>query len=77
MQCPICLREAENLTPATLAHVVLGCTECGPYRISGVDYERFFRLPPDLRAQALARAKSATRFGLPMIDAGALSARQA
>lgn len=72
MQCPICSREAENLTPNTLPNVVLGCTDCGAYRISGEAYAQFAGLAPTLRAQALSRAKQAARHGLPMIDRGVL-----
>lgn len=72
MQCPICSREAQNLTPNTLPNVVLGCTDCGEYRISGEAYAHFAGLAPTLRAEALTRAKRATRHGLPMIDREAL-----
>mgnify|MGYP001467873010 CR=1 FL=1 len=75
MQCPICAREARNLTPNTLPNVVLGCSECGDYRIAGAAYAPFAQLAPTLRAQALMRAKQTTRHGLPMIDLGALPQR--
>lgn len=75
MQCPICSREAENLTPNTLPNVVLGCIECGDYRIAGAAYAPFSALAPSLRAEALTRARQASRYGLPMIDLGALPRR--
>jgi hypothetical protein len=73
MQCPICSSEAQNLTPPTLPNVVLGCGTCGDYRISGSAYDHFTRLAPAMRAEALARAKQASRHGLPMIDTGTLA----
>ena len=69
MQCPVCSGKAQNLTPNTMEGVVVGCTDCGNYRISGVAYYDFMRLQVDGRAAALAAAKQVSRSGWPTISA--------
>lgn len=77
MQCPVCSRQAENLTPTTLPAIVLGCTECGSYRIAADAYHALAQLDASRRALALDHAKRTSRHGLPMIDIGSLRARAA
>jgi hypothetical protein len=77
MQCPVCSQKCENLTPATLEGVVVGCGNCGVYRISGHAYDPLMRLEPARRAGALAAAKLVSRHGWPMIDAACVNARGA
>ena len=45
MQCPICSKEARNLTPNTLDGVVVGCDDCGDYRIAGADHIAYMAWP--------------------------------
>jgi hypothetical protein len=68
MQCPVCSRQARNLTPATLDGVVVGCDHCGRYRISGGAYHGLMRLQLEKRSAALESAKVASRHGWPIID---------
>jgi hypothetical protein len=68
MQCPVCSRQAQNLTPATLDGVVVGCDHCGGYRISGGAYHGLMRLQLEKRMAALETAKVASRYGWPIID---------
>jgi hypothetical protein len=67
MQCPVCLEKAENLTPNTLQGVVVGCKQCGDYRISAVAFAGFMRLEADQKRAALAAARSSATHGWPMI----------
>lgn len=67
MQCPVCGRQAENLTPGTLEGVVVGCDHCGQYRIAGSAFHDLMRLQLDKRGAALQAAKLASRHGWPMI----------
>ncbi len=67
MQCPVCLEKAENLTPNTMEGVVIGCSQCGDYRISGVAFHGFMRLQTDQRRAALADARQAAKHGWPVI----------
>lgn len=77
MQCPVCSRRAENLTPNTLDGVVVGCDHCGAYRVSGSAFHGLTRLQPEGRVAALQAAKVATRHGWPMITATCIApARQ-
>jgi hypothetical protein len=75
MKCPVCMREAQNLTPNTLDGVVVGCDACGGYRISGGAYFDLMQLQVDQRVGVLESARRATRAGWPMIDAASLRAR--
>ena len=68
MQCPICSRRAENLTPNTLDGVVVGCDHCGDYRISGSSLHELLGLQLEKRVAALAAAKLASRHGWPIIN---------
>src|SRR5262245_46946512 len=68
MQCPVCEARARNLTPNTLDGVVVGCDQCGDYRISGAAFYEFTMLKPDRRVAALATAKLASRAGWPLIN---------
>lgn len=68
MQCPVCQGHAENLTPNTMEGVVVGCAQCGDYRISGVAFHDFMRLQTEKRAAALQAAKVTSRNGWPMIS---------
>lgn len=68
MQCPICSRQAENLTPSTLDGLVVGCQHCGDYRISGSAFHELMGLQLEKRAAALAEAKLASQHGWPMIS---------
>jgi hypothetical protein len=67
MQCPVCLEKAENLTPNTLQGVVVGCKQCGDYRISAVAFAGLMRLEADQKRAALAAARSSATHGWPMI----------
>jgi hypothetical protein len=75
MQCPVCRGQAENLTPNTMDGVVVGCGQCGDYRISGVAFHDFMRMQSENRAAALQAAKSASRSGWPMISASTVGPR--
>jgi len=75
MQCPICTRPAENLTPNTLDGVVVGCDHCGDYRVSGTAFYGLTRLAAHQRAAALEVAKLGSRAGWPMISEGCVAAR--
>ena len=75
MQCPICARQAENLTPNTLEGVVVGCRHCGAYRISGTSFHDLMSLRPEKRIAALEMAKVACRHGWPMINGACISTR--
>src|SRR6476659_9908434 len=68
MQCPICTRPAENLTPNTLDGVVVGCDHCGDYRVSDTAFYGLTRLAAHQRAAALEVAKLGSRAGWPMIS---------
>jgi hypothetical protein len=68
MQCPVCSRQAENLTPSTLEGVVVGCDHCGQYRIAGSALHDLMRLQLDKRGAALTAAKLASPHGWPMIS---------
>jgi hypothetical protein len=74
MQCPICSKEARNLTPNTLDGVVVGCDQCGDYRIAGSAFYELTKLKPDRRAAALVAAKLASRAGWPMINTSCIEA---
>ena len=76
MQCPVCRGQAENLTPNTLEGVVVSCSTCGDYRISGTVFYAFSRLQDDKRAAALAAAKMASPTGWPAICRSAIDTRQ-
>jgi hypothetical protein len=75
MQCPVCREQAENLTPNTMDGVVVGCTQCGDYRIAGGAFHEFMRLEADSRVAALRTAKTTTRSGWPMISGSAVGSR--
>lgn len=75
MQCPVCKGQAQNLTPNTMDGVVVGCGQCGDYRITGVAFHDFMRMQAEHRAAALQAAKLATRAGWPMINASAVAPR--
>ena len=75
MQCPVCRGQAQNLTPNTMDGVVVGCAQCGDYRITGVAFHSFMRLQTDKRAAALEAAKLASHSGWPMISATAIGSR--
>ena len=75
MQCPVCFGEAKNLTPNTMDGVVVGCAQCGDYRIMDVAFHDFMRLQAEKRAAALAAAKQASHSGWPMITATAVGSR--
>ena len=68
MQCPVCARQARNLTPNTFDGVVVGCDQCGEYRIAGAAFYKFTALQPAERVAALAAAKLASQAGWPMIN---------
>jgi hypothetical protein len=75
MQCPVCLEKAENLTPNTMEGVVVGCSQCGDYRIAGVAFHGFMRLEAGQRRAALAAARSTATHGWPMIGGAAVALR--
>lgn len=75
MKCPVCFRPAENLTPNTLDGVVVGCSHCGDYRISGNAYYRLMQLESEERAAVLQIAKVASRAGWPTISNRCIAAR--
>jgi len=55
--------------------VVVGCAQCGDYRIAGVAFHDFMRLQTDKRAAALQAAKLTSHSGWPMISAIAIQLR--
>jgi len=67
MQCPVCLERAENLTPNTMEGVVVGCSRCGDYRISGVAFAGFMQLQAEQRRAVLADARQTAKHGRPVI----------
>ena len=75
MRCPICLSQAENLTPNTLDGVVIGCSCCGNYRISGGSLHELMGLQLDKRIAALDVARVACRHGWPIINGACIRAR--
>ena len=75
MQCPVCRGEAQNLTPNTMDGVVVGCAQCGDYRITGVAFHSFMRLQTDKRAAALEAAKLTSHSGWPMISTTGIGSR--
>jgi hypothetical protein len=75
MQCPVCRGEARNITPNTMDGVVVGCAQCGDYRIAGVAFHDFMRLQDEKRAAALQAAKLSSHSGWPMINAAAVGLR--
>jgi hypothetical protein len=75
MQCPVCSRPAENLTPNTLDGVVVGCNHCGSYMIQGGAFHEFVRLEMSKRLAALESAKLASRGGWPLVSASSIRPR--
>jgi hypothetical protein len=75
MQCPVCARHAQNLTPHTLDGVVVGCETCGSYRVASGAYHGLMQLDADARVAALESAKLAARYGWPIIDSACVRAR--
>jgi len=75
MQCPVCSRPAQNLTPNTLDGVVVGCTHCGSYRIHGGAFYEFVGLEMNKRLAALEAAKGSSQGGWPLVNANCLRAR--
>jgi hypothetical protein len=75
MQCPVCSRPAENLTPNTLDGVVVGCDQCGSYRITGGAFHAFVGLELKQRLAALEAAKLVSRGGWPLVGAGTTAGR--
>jgi hypothetical protein len=75
MQCPVCSRPAENLTPNTLDGVVVGCHDCGSYRIHGGAFYEFVGLELNKRLAALEAAKGASQGGWPLVNASCLRPR--
>ena len=76
MQCPVCARDAQNLTPNTLDGVVVGCKACGSYRVAGGAFHGLMQLNAEARAAALHSAKLAAQYGWPMIDSACVRVRQ-
>jgi hypothetical protein len=68
MQCPVCARPAENLTPNTLDGVVVGCGHCGRYRIHGGTFHAFVSLELSQRLAALETAKLCSQGGWPLVN---------
>lgn len=75
MQCPVCCGQAKNLTPNTLDGVVVGCDQCGDYRIAGSAFHDLMRLQLEKRVAALEAARVASRTGWPMISTTAIRSR--
>jgi len=75
MQCPVCSRPAKNLTPNTLDGVVVGCHDCGSYRIHGGAFFEFVGLEQNKRLAALEAAKGASQGGWPLVNASCLRPR--
>ena len=75
MQCPVCSRPAENLTPNTLDGVVVGCTHCGSYMIDGGAFHEFVGLEMRDRLRALEAARLGSRGGWPQVSANAIRPR--
>jgi hypothetical protein len=72
MQCPVCARQAKNLTPNTLDGVIIGCDHCGEYRIAGSAFHEFTSLRPEKRIEALTSAKLGSRAGWPIINSSCI-----
>jgi hypothetical protein len=75
MQCPVCRGQAENLTPNTLDGVVVGCGQCGDYRISGSAFHDLMRLQLEKRVAVLEAARLSSRSGWPIISPDAVRSR--
>lgn len=75
MQCPVCARPAQNLTPNTLDGVVVGCDHCGSYRIQGSAFYEFVGLELHKRQAALEGAKLASQGGWPLVSANSIRPR--
>jgi len=76
MQCPVCARNAQNLTPNTLDGVVVGCETCGSYRVAGGALHGLMQLDAEARVAALQSAKLAAQYGWPLIDSACVRVRQ-
>jgi hypothetical protein len=74
MQCPVCRRQARNLTPLTLEGVVVGCDRCGDYRVAGDALHPLMGLTLEKRVAALDAAKAASQAGWPIVVARSMRA---
>ena len=72
MECPVCRGQARNLTPNTLDGVVVGCEQCGNYRVAGDALHPLLGLTPERRAAVLEAAKAASRGGWPSVVASSI-----
>jgi hypothetical protein len=52
--------------------VVVGCGQCGNYRITGVAFHEFARMQQERRQAALQAAKAMSQSGWPMIGTSAV-----
>jgi hypothetical protein len=74
MQCPVCRRQARNLTPLTLEGVVVGCDRCGDYRVAGDALHPLMGLTLEKRVAALDAATAASQAGWPIVVARSMRA---
>lgn len=63
MQCAVCAAPAESLTPVDFDGVIVRCTHCGDYEVSGTVSDKFLRLGLHERAVALEKAKALATTG--------------
>lgn len=63
MECEVCKRPANDRTPADYDGVKIDCPDCEKYAIAGSILDRFRRLDPEERKEALRRAKRRTGSG--------------
>jgi hypothetical protein len=55
--------------------VVVGCADCGDYRIAGAAFHEFMRLEAQSRVAALQAAKGTARGGWPLIATSSAAPR--
>jgi hypothetical protein len=72
MDCPICLREAKNVTPPTYRGVVVECPRCGIYRVTQDAIAALRTLRVDERLMAFRKAKMLLSSRTPTITSGCL-----
>jgi hypothetical protein len=72
MDCPVCAREALNLTPPTYDGRVIGCPRCGKYRIMRSALFELQGTQIEDREAALRHAKSLASKSWPTITRACL-----
>ena len=72
MDCPVCDREAMNLTPASYDGLVIDCSRCGKYRIMRSVLSDLRRTQIEDREAALGHARSFASKSWPTISKACL-----